>query len=295
MEQPQVWKLTDLSVPIVKTPTNLSTLFAILYTTPVNGIGLPFLPLASELVSRLEWAKHAIDSLAAMNPQPQHVMQSVNATLVAINQALQDIQAAVRTNPAGAAAAVAQATLSIQAAQAAAQAALVNLNAIIGINQSFLETVQSVANLPATFNDEMAAISQKALTYFCSYFQILYMKTNIVAVPNPIASSVGRMSTYLPALNSSLSLNCSPAFATSDGEYPAMVVDVCYKCERCGRTVPLNRQPNRLQALLLGTQAQRRGHKAQATKHRPQGTNVYCSSNTFFTTQNYTSFVLNLS
>jgi hypothetical protein len=32
-------------------------------------------------------------------------------------------------------------------------------------------------------------------------------------------------------------MNCSPAFATSDGEYPAMVVDVCYKCERCGRTV----------------------------------------------------------
>jgi hypothetical protein len=31
------------------------------------------------------------------------------------------------------------------------------------------------------------------------------------------------------------------------------------------------------------------------TTQRPQGKNVYCSSNIFFTTQNYTSFVLNLS
>lgn len=30
--------------------------------------------------------------------------------------------------------------------------------------------------------------------------------------------------------------NCSPAFATSDGMYP-QEVDVCYTCERCGRTV----------------------------------------------------------
>ena len=29
--------------------------------------------------------------------------------------------------------------------------------------------------------------------------------------------------------------NCSPAFATSDGLYQC--VDVCYSCERCGRTV----------------------------------------------------------
>lgn len=32
-------------------------------------------------------------------------------------------------------------------------------------------------------------------------------------------------------------LNCSPAFATCDGEYPPQVVDVCYKCERCGRSI----------------------------------------------------------
>ena len=33
--------------------------------------------------------------------------------------------------------------------------------------------------------------------------------------------------------------NCSPAFATCDGEYPPhpQVVDMCYKCGRCGRTV----------------------------------------------------------
>ena len=33
--------------------------------------------------------------------------------------------------------------------------------------------------------------------------------------------------------------NCSPAFATCDGEYPPhpQGVDICYTCERCGRTV----------------------------------------------------------
>jgi len=32
--------------------------------------------------------------------------------------------------------------------------------------------------------------------------------------------------------------NCSPAFATCDGEYSrAVAVDMCYTCERCGRTV----------------------------------------------------------
>jgi len=39
---------------------------------------------------------------------------------------------------------------------------------------------------------------------------------------------------------SSPPLNCSPAFATCDGEYPLhhQVVDVCHKCEHCGRTDP---------------------------------------------------------
>ena len=32
--------------------------------------------------------------------------------------------------------------------------------------------------------------------------------------------------------------NCSPAFATCDGEYSqAVAVDMCYTCKRCGRTV----------------------------------------------------------
>lgn len=32
--------------------------------------------------------------------------------------------------------------------------------------------------------------------------------------------------------------NCSPAFATCDGEYSQVVaVDMCYTCERCGRTI----------------------------------------------------------
>jgi hypothetical protein len=33
--------------------------------------------------------------------------------------------------------------------------------------------------------------------------------------------------------------NCSPAFASCDGEYPPhpQVVDMCYTCERCGRTI----------------------------------------------------------
>ena len=32
--------------------------------------------------------------------------------------------------------------------------------------------------------------------------------------------------------------NCSPAFATCDGEYSqAVAVDMCYTCERCGRTI----------------------------------------------------------
>ena len=32
--------------------------------------------------------------------------------------------------------------------------------------------------------------------------------------------------------------NCSPAFATCDGEYSqAVAVDMCYNCERCGRTI----------------------------------------------------------
>ena len=30
--------------------------------------------------------------------------------------------------------------------------------------------------------------------------------------------------------------NCSPAFATCDGEY-SQAVDMCYTCERCGRTI----------------------------------------------------------
>lgn len=34
-------------------------------------------------------------------------------------------------------------------------------------------------------------------------------------------------------------LNCSPAFATCDGEYPPhQVVDVCNKCAHCGKTDP---------------------------------------------------------
>lgn len=32
--------------------------------------------------------------------------------------------------------------------------------------------------------------------------------------------------------------NCSPAFATCDGEYSqAVAVDMCYNCDRCGRTI----------------------------------------------------------
>jgi hypothetical protein len=32
--------------------------------------------------------------------------------------------------------------------------------------------------------------------------------------------------------------NCSPAFVTCDGEYSqAVAVDMCYNCDRCGRTI----------------------------------------------------------
>ena len=225
VEEPHVLKLTNLSVnPIVKSRASLSTFFSVLYTTPVNGIGLPFLPLTYELVSHLEWAKLAIDSCSPASlalipansinkPVAQQAYTNTNAARTSINQALGDIQTAVnliRTNPGavGAAAAINQATTQIQAAQAAAMAAMPTLAGLAGAGfASFSEAVQVVANLPATitFYEEMSAISQKALTFFCSYFQTLYMKTNIPGGGGlQFASSIGRMPTYLPALNSTL-------------------------------------------------------------------------------------------
>ena len=49
-----------------------------------------------------------------------------------------------------------------------------------------------------------AAITQKALTYFCNYFQYLYMKRITIGSSVPTPYSVGRIPTYLPALNSNI-------------------------------------------------------------------------------------------
>ena len=43
--------------------------------------------------------------------------------------------------------------------------------------------------------------------------------------------------TPCPPRRPPIQYNCSPAFATSDGMYPQQVVDMCYTCERCGRTI----------------------------------------------------------
>jgi hypothetical protein len=48
------------------------------------------------------------------------------------------------------------------------------------------------------------AIIQKALTYFCNYFQYLYMKSIDIDSVGTTPCSVGRIPTYLPALNSNI-------------------------------------------------------------------------------------------
>ena len=52
--------------------------------------------------------------------------------------------------------------------------------------------------------DHHPAIAQKALTYFCNYFQYLYMKSMPIGSAAPTLCSVGRIPTYLPALNSNI-------------------------------------------------------------------------------------------
>jgi hypothetical protein len=67
---------------------------------------------------------------------------------------------------------------------------------------------------PVPNNQFSLIISQKALTYYCNYFQLMYMKTNNI-VPAAVTGSFGRILNYLPLLNSRMVGRATPVNYTN--------------------------------------------------------------------------------
>ena len=69
----------------------------------------------------------------------------------------------------------------------------------------FLPLASDFATTSTVNGKFYTAITQKALTHFCNYFQYLYMKSIAIDTTGDLTPcSVGRIPTYLPALNSNI-------------------------------------------------------------------------------------------